>query len=95
MLASLSLHFSSKELPIIAWVALGLIILFVVLLNVGLISALRHKNRSDYEVLKRFGSAIRNPNQEEDKLLNELNKRVKRLKEDGEQDHSVITPPKE
>jgi ABC-type anion transport system duplicated permease subunit len=70
-----------KELSATAWIALALIVIFIFILNFSLWTALKRKNRTDYRVLHRLGDAIRNPNKEENAMLNELSERVKRLKE--------------
>ena len=72
-----------KEISTAGWIALGLIVLFVVILNYSLWAAVKRKNRSEYQVLHRLGKAIRNPHQKENEMLQELGERVKKYKGDG------------
>jgi hypothetical protein len=81
MLMSFPLSVHVKEIPLAAWIVLVLIVIFILILNVSLLSALRRRNSADSHVLQRFMNGIRNPNQKENEMLGDLRTRVERLSE--------------
>jgi hypothetical protein len=72
-----------NNLPVSAWVALGCVIVFIVILNFGLWTALKRRNTSQYKVLTRLGEAIRNPQKKDIDDMSELSQRVERFKKDS------------
>jgi hypothetical protein len=81
MLISSPLSVQAKQIPLAAWIVLALIVIFILILNVSLLSALRRRNSTDARVLQRFMNGIRNPNQKENEMLGDLRNKVKRLSE--------------
>ena len=69
-----------NNLSIGAWVCLGCVIVFVVVLNYNLWTAVKRKDSSQFKTFIRLGHAIRNPHKEEMDQLSELSQRVERLK---------------
>ena len=80
-----------REISTLGWVALIVIVIFVILLNYSLFAALKRKGRSEFQVLHKLGDAIRNPNKTENEMLSELSERVSRLKE---QDTDAVSDEK-
>ncbi len=68
-----------KELSPVAWIVLGLVVLFVVILNFSLFSALKKRDHSSSRVLHRFMTSIREPENSDEKMRQELKERVERL----------------
>lgn len=63
-----------------SWLAPVILILMVVVINVGLIFALRSKNtREQIDLLRKAGQSARNPWQKEDAKLKELSEKVSQL----------------
>jgi len=79
MLAGSAFIFQHKELSTAAWVVLILLILFILILNFSLISALRKKDNPSTRVLNRFVMSIKQPDRRDEKMRQELNERVERL----------------
>ena len=79
MLAGRAFIFQHKELSTAAWVVLILLILFILILNFSLISALRKKDNPSTRVLNRFVMSIKQPDRRDEKMRQELNERVERL----------------
>lgn len=77
-----------------SWVAPAIIILVVVVINVGLIYALRSKNTGEQlDLLRKAGQSARNPWQKEDARLKELSEKVAHLQKS--ENHSDSPPQKE
>ena len=70
-----------NELSPIAWIALGGLLIFIVLLNVSLITALKSRNDDSPSILQKAADGIRSPWKNENEQLAELSKRVEKLKE--------------
>jgi predicted negative regulator of RcsB-dependent stress response len=79
MIAALPLSLQHKSLPLTAWIILAVIILFVLILNYSLFSALRKKDNSTAQTLQRFINSIKEPAQSDEKMRQELEERVRRL----------------
>lgn len=68
-----------KELTTTEWLAIVLVIVFVIVINFALFSAVRRNGNPDARVLQRFLTAVRNPNKDQNETLGELRDRVKRI----------------
>lgn len=88
MLASSAFIFQHKEFSTGTWIILILIIVFVLVLNFSLIAALKKKDKPGTNVFHRFVMSIKEPERTDEKMLQELNERVKRLSKNN-------SPPKD
>ncbi|MEM5773593.1 MAG: hypothetical protein AAGU05_01225 [Anaerolineaceae bacterium] len=68
-----------KELSTAAWIVLAAVVIFVVILNFSLFSALKKRDSSNSRVLHRFMNSIRQPEHTDEKMRQELKERVERL----------------
>jgi len=80
---SSSSAFLQKEIPPAAWIALILIVLFVILLNYGLWSAWKKRRSQNYDVILKASRAMRHPFENENQQLVELSRQVAKFKEPG------------
>ncbi len=72
------------NIPPLGWIALGLLAVFVIVLNLTLIKAFRNKKKTvpknSSGAFHRLGETIRNPWQKEDDMLSELSRRATELR---------------
>jgi len=70
-----------KEIPPAAWIALVLVVVFLIMLNYGLLAALKKKRSDNYDVILKASRAMRHPFEEENNQMSELSKRVAQFKQ--------------
>ena len=63
-----------------AWIAIGLLAVFILAINFGLVSALLKKKKAPPPAPSKLSEFIRNPFGEEDRALKDLSEAVKGLK---------------
>ena len=64
----------------IAWIALGGLLIFIILLNVSLITAIKNRDKNQPNILQKTAEGIRDPWKNENEQLAELSERVEKLK---------------
>lgn len=73
-----------NDISPLGWIALALVVVFLVLLNLSLFRALRSKNKTEVKnkssALQRLGESVRNPWKTEDDMISELAKRTASLR---------------
>jgi hypothetical protein len=75
-----------KEISTTGWIIMGCFGVFIILINIGLWTAWRHRDTSQGEWLHRFTQGMSNPFAKEDSQLKELSTRVEHLKHDSTED---------
>ena len=70
----------AANLSPIAWIVLGGLLIFIVLLNVSLITAIKNRGKNQPNILQKAAEGIRDPWKNENEQLDELSKRVEKLK---------------
>ncbi len=72
-----------KELSTNTWIVLILIVLFILFLNLWLFSAFKKKSSPSSQVMQRLITGIREPEHIDEKMRQQLNERVERLKKEN------------
>jgi hypothetical protein len=71
-----------KNIPLVAWIVIGFLVLMVVLLNFSLWSAWKRKNSgSSLDIFKKSGQTLRKPWQKEDEQLEKLAREAAKIRE--------------
>jgi len=81
MMYNLAPIFLQKQLSLTAWIILAGIILFVLILNFSLFSALKKRYDAGSNVLRRLVNSINEPDQTDAKMRDELKERIERLRQ--------------
>lgn len=84
------------QLSTTGWLVLIFLVLIVFIINVGLFSALRRKDRpSRFQSLRRAGQTLRRPWQDEDTQLEKLASAVAPYRSDSPEGESTASQPPE
>ena len=63
-----------------AWVILGILVVFILVLNFWMISVLRNKDDPENQVLRRFMHSVNHPDRSQDQQMSELRNKVEQFK---------------
>jgi len=74
-----------NNIPLAAWFILFIFILFIVSLNIWLITSYKHKNKM-LDQIENIGKTIKNPWFEEEKKIKDLNEKINEFIRSNEED---------